>query len=551
MSYPILEHINSPQDLRALKLEALSLLAEELRGFIQGETKTKAGHIKSSLGAVELSIALHYYFNTPEDILVWDVGHQAYVHKVLTGRRQAFKTNRQQGGISGFTRRTESAYDPFGAGHSSTSISALAGFMKGAQLKGLKRNHIAVIGDGALTGGQAFEALNFLGEQKEDCLIILNDNQGSIDPNIGALQAFDSYQAWAEALGFQYHRCEKGNDVLCIINCLEELQAAQGPKLFHIRTQKALGYQVTKDRKTAPAPPSYQEVFGAYAMRKLENDPKFVVLSPAMLAGANLKAAQAAFPERVIDVGIAEQHVVTMAAALAAEGFKPLVHLYSTFAQRAADQIIHDVALQNLPVTFIIDRAGYVGEDGPTHHGVFDQSLFADIPNLHLAAPSGGRALQGMLDWALESVEAPVLLRYPKANYALEMDAFWQSYRPHWWHKASAERVIISYGAMAEVAQRTAQEMDWGHLHLPVFRPFPEGDFCMEIREAKRIVLLDENPSGGSVQQDINRLVAEGALKAQFNSLSLPRSFSEHAERDQQLKEAGLDRNSLRRILED
>lgn len=551
MTYPVLEHINSPADLKGLKPEELSQLAEELRGFIQGETKTKAGHIKSSLGVVELSIALHYHFNTPEDILVWDVGHQAYAHKVLTGRKESFKTNRQEGGLSGFTKRGESDYDPFGAGHSSTSISALAGFIKAAKLQGLERKHVAVIGDGALTGGQAFEALNYLGEQKDDFLIILNDNRSSIDPNVGALQSLDSYQAWAEAMGYHYHKCDQGNNLPCLLNCLEELKSHQGPKFFHLQTQKALGFIEDSSRKTAPAPPSYQEIFGDYILEKLKSDAKLVVLSPAMLAGANLKAAQEAFPDRVIDVGIAEQHVVTMAAGLAASGLKPLVHLYSTFAQRAADQIIHDVALQNLPVTFVLDRAGFVGEDGPTHHGVFDQSLFADIPNLRLGAPCGGKALTAMLDWALDQASAPVILRYPKAKYNPEMERHWRSYRPHWWHKASLEKVVISYGAMAERAQEAAVEAQWGHLHLPLLRPFPDGDVIEQLKGAQQLVLIDENPLGGSVQQDLNRLLVEGSLKASMRSLHLERRFSEHAERRQQLKQAGLDIDALKDLLKD
>jgi len=544
MSYPVLERIRKPEELRKLSLADLLILVESLRSFIQSETSEKEGHIKSSLGVVELSIALHYHFNTPEDILIWDVGHQAYAHKVLTERKEDFASNRKQGGIAGFTKRSESKYDPFGSGHSSASISALAGFIKAAQLNHLQRKHIAVIGDGALTGGQAFEALNFLGEEQSDCLIVFNDNQSSIDPNIGALQARDSYRAWSEALGFQYHSTESGNNLESLLGALNHLSEIKGPLFWHLRTHKGLGYKAKNTAKAKTQKPSFQSTFGTWVLAALAENPKLVVLSPAMLAGANLSAAKAKFPDRVIDVGIAEQHVVTMAAGLAAAGMKPLVHLYSTFAQRAIDQIIHDVALQKLGVTFVLDRAGYVGEDGPTHHGVFDQSLLMDIPNIRLGAPSGGRALSEMLDWAMSQSEGPVFLRYPKDNFDPEMDKLWRSYRPHWWHQ-SAKKVFISYGKIAEVVQAAAKQSGWGHLHIPIARPFPKGDVLEQLKNAKHLILVDENPDAGSVHHNIAELIATGELELNYQHVTLAADFMEHACRSEQLKTAGLSLDHL------
>ncbi len=541
MDYPLLNKINDPSNLRAFAKQELPLLVKELREFIQNETSTKAGHIKSSLGVVELSIALHYHFNTPKDILIWDVGHQAYAHKVLTGRREVFHTNRQKGGIAGFTQRAESDYDPFGAGHSSTSVSALAGFIKAADLENISRKHIAVIGDGAITGGEAFEGLNFIGEGQSDCLIVFNDNQSSIDPNVGALQARRSYQAWVESMGFHYRYCDNGNDVNCLLDCLDQLDGIDGPKFFHIHTLKALGYKEDKQRKSAPAAPSFQSVFGEEILFHLQNDPKLVVLSPAMLGGANLLEAKQRFPDRVIDVGIAEQHVVTMAAGMAASGLKPLVHLYSTFAQRAIDQIIHDVALQKLGVVFVLDRAGYVGEDGPTHHGVYDQSLLADIPNIRIAAPAGAKALRETLNWALQDPQEAIFIRYPKASCDPDSDQYWQSYRPHWWNGSSKRKVLISTGTQATLAQRAAAEMAWGHLHVPIYRPFPEGDLIELLKEAQDVILIDENPLAGSLLPLLQDKLSIPSLR----SILLPLAFTEHASREEQLKQAGFEQKKL------
>jgi 1-deoxy-D-xylulose-5-phosphate synthase len=545
MKYAVFSKVHFPSDLRSLSEEELALLAEELRYFIQTETSTKAGHIKSSLGVVELTIVLHYFFNTPQDILIWDVGHQAYVHKVLTGRKDQFTSNRQKDGISGFTRREESPYDPFGAGHSSTSISALAGFVKAEELAPSGRKHIAVIGDGAITGGQAFEALNYLGELGQDCLVVLNDNNSSIDANVGALQAQGFYKNWIESLGFSYHYCEAGNTINSLLSALANCQE-QGPMFLHIKTQKALGYWPELSRKNEREEASFQAAFGTYILDRLGKDDKLVVLSPAMLSGAKLSLAKKAYPTRVIDVGIAEQHCVTMAAGLAASGFKPIVHLYSTFAQRAMDQVIHDVALQNLGVVFVLDRAGLVGEDGPTHHGVFDQSLLSDVPGIRCAAPSGRQALVAMLDEALETPSSPIFLRFPKAEYDIQNESLWRSFRPHWWHKDSVENVIISYGTASSTAQKAAISEGWGHLHIPIFRPVPLADLKEQIQQAKKVVLIDENPKGGSLHLDLVALFGLSPFQhIRYQAHILEHPFIPHASREEQLSLAGLQLTDL------
>ena len=536
MKYPLLSKINAPQDLRALSLADLDSLAAELRVFIQSETQEKEGHIKSSLGVVDLSIALHYYFETPQDILIWDVGHQAYAHKVLTERREVFHTNRIKDGIAGFTRRSESAYDPFGAGHSSTSISALAGFCQADLLSGENRNKIAVIGDGALTGGMAYEGLNYIGEKAYDCWVILNDNQSSIDDNVGALQAQNSYIKWANALGFECLEVEEGNNVEAILSGLQRLSEHKGPKFLVLRTKKALGFEAKKAEISKEG--GFQDSLANKLEDLMKADPKVLVISPAMLAGAGLSSLREQFPERVLDVGIAEQHAVTMAAGLAASGFKPVVHLYSTFAQRAIDQIIHDVALQKLAITFLIDRAGLVGADGPTHHGVFDQALLSAIPNIRIGTATDGNALASMLEWALSQGEDSIWIRYAKESVPAQSE--WRSYRPHWWLNKGKKKVILSYGAMAHRAQEAALASDWSHLHIPIYKPFPEGDLLEQLQDCETLICIDENPFEASIGAKMKALKARAKIKAEIRSLHLPDQFISHAKREVLLKEYGL-----------
>lgn len=538
----LLEHINDPSDLRKLAPEQLPALAQELRTFLK-DAPGKAGHLRSSLGVAELSIALHYLFQTPKDILIWDVGHQAYAHKALTERKSRFHTNRQRHGLSGFTRREESAYDPFGTGHSATSISALMGFLTAAKLQGSERKHIAVIGDGALTGGLAFEALNHLGETQSDCLIILNDNQNSIDPNVGALQKFTSYQKWAEALGFSYHHLAEGNSIPALLDTIKGLQSAPGPQFLHLRTKTEP--LADTSIKAPSSPPGFGEALHQELAQLMKKDERLVVVSPAMLSGAGLLDLKAQFPERVIDVGIAEQHAVTMAAGLAAAGMRPIVHLYSTFAQRALDQVIHDVCLQKLAVTFLIDRAGIVGADGPTHHGVFDQGMVQDLPHLRIGTAADDQALLAMLRWSLEQEQDATWIRYAKEDFPSQ--SRWRSYRPHWWWQAAdRSRVMLSYGAMAHPAQAAAEALGWSHLHVPIYKPFPEGDIREQLKDTKQLITIDENPRSASLAAAIDRL----GLDLERRDLHLPDHFVPHGTRSELLEEYQLSEAGIRALVQ-
>lgn len=440
-----LENIASPKELRQLRMDELPGLAQELRDFIIDIVATKEGHLGASLGVVELTIALHYIFDTPNDKLIWDVGHQAYGHKILTGRKEVFGTNRQLGGISGFPKRSESEYDAFGTGHSSTSISAILGMAIAAQLKGdHDRHHIAVIGDASIASGMAFEALNHAGVTNANVLIILNDNAIGIDPSVGALK---NYLAGIkngtaingnifECLNFDYTGPVDGHDLNALISELKRLKTIKGPKLLHVVTIKGKGLQKAEENQVvyhAPGrfdkntgelqkksdsgrPPKYQDVFGLTLVELAKQNKNIVGITPAMPTGSSLKFMMEEIPDRAFDVGIAEQHAVTMAAGMAAEGLIPFCNIYSTFLQRAYDQIVHDVALQNLPVIFCLDRAGLVGEDGATHHGIYDLAYLRCIPNLHIFAPLNEMELRDIMYTAQHGLNHPIAIRYPRGT---------------------------------------------------------------------------------------------------------------------------------------
>ena len=442
----MLPHIDTTADLRALKPEQLPELAKELREFILDVVAAKAGHLGASLGVVELTIALHYSFNTPDDQLVWDVGHQAYGHKILTGRRDVFHTNRQLDGISGFPKRSESNYDTFGVGHSSTGISAALGMAIASKLSGeLDRQHVVVIGDASIASGMAFEGLNHAGVTDANLLVVLNDNAIGIDPSVGALKEYllkatlsntPEQDNIFEALNFTYKGPVDGHDFDALLDAFEQLKNVKGPKLLHVITKKGKGLaqaeadQVTYhapgkfDRKTGDLlpksaeklPPKFQDVFGHTLVELAEKDEKIIGITPAMPTGSSLKYMMEAFPERAFDVGIAEQHAVTFAAGLATQGFKVLCNIYSTFLQRAYDQVIHDVCLQQLPVIFCLDRAGIVGEDGPTHHGIFDLAYLRCIPNLIIYAPANEADLRNIMNTAAQGLENPIAIRYPRGR---------------------------------------------------------------------------------------------------------------------------------------
>ena len=441
----ILQHISDPKDIRTLELVDLIQLAQELREFIIDIVATKEGHLGASLGVVELTIALHYVFNTPKDKLIWDVGHQAYGHKILTGRREIFNTNRQLGGISGFPKRPESLYDDFGTGHSSTSISAILGMALASQIKGIKNmQHIAVIGDASIASGMAFEGLNHAGDTNANILIILNDNAIGIDPSVGALKKYLTNvkkgtakdENIFECLNFNYSGPMDGHDLAALIKELKRLKNIEGPKLLHIITTKGKGLQKAEENQVvyhAPGkfnkktgdlwpktseiqPPKYQDVFGHTLVELAKNNEKIVGITPAMPTGSSLKYMMEQLPERAFDVGIAEQHAVTMAGGMAAEGLVPFCNIYSTFLQRAYDQIIHDVALQNLPVIFCLDRAGLVGQDGATHHGIYDMAYLRCIPNLIIFAPLNEIELRNIMFTAQLGLEHPIAIRYPRGR---------------------------------------------------------------------------------------------------------------------------------------
>ena len=474
-AYTLLEQVNSPADLKAFSMDELKVLCEEIRHYMIECCSVNPGHLGSSLGAVELIVGLHYVYDTPEDKLVFDVGHQAYAHKIITGRREAFRKNRMKDGISGFPKRSESEYDAFGAGHSSTSVSAALGFAEAAKILGSDRKAVALIGDGALTGGLAFEGLNNAGASKADILVILNDNNISIDRNIGAIHEYllrmttdprynrAKKQVWDylgdnwlrrtvqkmitttkshlvsdsgghlfQALGFRYFGPIDGNDIAQVIDTLKKLKDIKGPLLLHTLTKKGKGYAPAEENQTVWHAPGifdpetgerirnekgvsrYQDVFGEVLLKLAKTNDKVVGITPAMASGCGMNRLAAEIPERFYDVGIEEEHAVTFAAGLAAGGMKPFCNIYSSFSQRAYDQLIHDVALQNLPVVLCLDRAGLVGEDGATHHGCYDMAVYRTIPGAIIGAPKDELELKNMMYSAMQSENGPYIIRYPR-----------------------------------------------------------------------------------------------------------------------------------------
>ncbi|UPQ80183.1 1-deoxy-D-xylulose-5-phosphate synthase [Flavobacterium azooxidireducens] len=441
----LLQHINYPNDLRKLNVNHLPQLAQELRDFIIDIVSVKEGHLGASLGVVELTIALHYVFNTPEDLLVWDVGHQAYGHKILTGRKSIFHTNRQLNGISGFPKRSESEFDTFGVGHSSTSISAALGMAIASQLKGENKHHIAVIGDASIASGMAFEGLNHAGVTDANLLVILNDNAIGIDPSVGALKNYltavkegknPKVNNMIKSLNFDYSGPIDGHNIFEIISELERLKKVKGPKFLHVITTKGKGLQKAEEdqvkyhapgkfdkitgeihlKEESHLPPKFQDVFGLTLVELAQLNEKIIGITPAMPTGSSLKFMMDAFPERAFDVGIAEQHAVTLSAGMATQGMVVFCNIYSTFLQRAYDQVIHDVALQNLPVIFCLDRAGLVGEDGATHHGVYDLAYLRCIPNMIIFSPRNEIELRNILFTAQLGLNHPIAIRYPRGR---------------------------------------------------------------------------------------------------------------------------------------
>lgn len=618
----LLYNINSSADLKKLDQKQLQILCEEIREFIIESTCINPGHFGASLGVVELSVALHYVYNTPYDKLIWDVGHQAYAHKILTGRRDHFDTNRKYGGVSGFPKMSESPYDAFGTGHSSTSISAALGMAIASELLNEKdRHHIAVIGDGSMTAGMAFEAMNHAGAANANLLVVLNDNGIAIDKNVGALKEYltdittsKTYnkfkdEIWNilgtlsrygpntrgliqklenaikstllkqsnffESLNFRYFGPVDGHDVQHLTRVLNDLKSIKGPKLLHVVTVKGKGYSHAEknqtkfhapgffDRKTgelkvAPCeknqPPKYQVVFGQTILELAKDNPRIVGITPAMPTGCSLNIMMSVLPDRTFDVGIAEQHAVTLSAGMAAQGLIPFCNIYSSFFQRAYDQAIHDVALQKLPVIFCLDRAGLVGEDGATHHGAFDLSFLRCIPNLIIASPLNEQELRNLMFTAQAEPTGPWVIRYPRGNGVLK----------HW--KTPFEKIqpgkgqilrngkdlaIITIGPIGNEALRACAELeDKSNIcaalyDLRFIKPLDEELLHRIFSSFDKIITIEDNALAGGMGSSVLEFASDHGYKAVIKRMGIPDIFVEHGSLAELHRDCGYDYNGI------
>ncbi|MEO1031810.1 MAG: 1-deoxy-D-xylulose-5-phosphate synthase [Bacteroidota bacterium] len=578
----LLEHINLPKDLRQLQPSDLAQLAQELRNFIINIVATKEGHLGASLGVVELTIALHYVFHTPEDLLVWDVGHQAYGHKILTGRKAIFDTNRQLNGISGFPKRSESLYDTFGVGHSSTSISAALGMAIASQLKGEDRHHIAVIGDASIASGMAFEGLNHAGVTDANLLVILNDNAIGIDPSVGALKQYltnvkkgtQKQDNIFEALNFDYSGPIDGHDLPLLISELERLKTIKGPKFLHVITTKGKGLkQAEKDQVKyhAPgkfdastgeliaksqfsAPPKYQDVFGETIVELALENENIIGITPAMPTGSSLKYMMEKIPERAFDVGIAEQHAVTLAAGMAAQGMIPFCNIYSTFLQRAYDQVIHDVALQKLPVIFCLDRSGLVGEDGATHHGVFDLAYLNCIPNLVVFAPRDAIALRNIMYTVQLGIDFPIAIRYPRGRgHLLDWKTPFEriTIGKGVCLKQGKQLAVLSIGTMAKIVEEAIIDLEVSHYDMQFVKPLDE-DLLQDIfSNHEAIVTIEDGTVVGGFGSSILAYANTHNFRQQITVLGIPDAFVEHGSVDQLHTLLQLNTSSIKKKIED
>lgn len=569
MKSNLLSKINNPADLRLLDETQLPQLAKELRDFIIDVVSVKEGHLGASLGVVELTIALHYVFNTPKDLLVWDVGHQAYGHKILTERKDNFDTNRQLGGISGFPKRSESIYDTFGVGHSSTSISAALGMAIASKLKGeTDKQHIAVIGDASIASGMAFEGLNHAGVTDANILVILNDNAIGIDPSVGALKKYltavkngknPKQNNIIKSLNFDYSGPIDGHDFPNLIKELNRLKKIKGPKFLHIVTTKGKGLLQAEENQVkyhAPGkfdastgelhlkyednlPPKYQDVFGLTILDLAKKNEKIIGITPAMPSGSSLKFMMDEIPERAFDVGIAEQHAVTLSAGMATQGMIVYCNIYSTFLQRAYDQVIHDVALQNLPVIFCLDRAGLVGEDGATHHGVYDIAYLRTIPNMIIYAPINEIALQNILYTAQLGLDHPIAIRYPRGRGVLpnwEVENFGQ-YENIEIGKANClkkgtKTAVLSTGAIGNNVIAALNECDnaetIAHYDFSFIKPLDNNLLHEIFNNFKTIITIEDGAIKGGFGSAILEFAAENNFNNTIKILGVPDTFIEH-----------------------
>lgn len=577
MTKNLLSRIEWPADLRQLSTQQLPELANELRQHLIDVVSVQGGHFGAGLGVVELTVALHYAFDTPKDRLIWDVGHQAYAHKMLTGRRAAFQSNRRWQGISGFPARSESIYDAFGTGHASTSISAALGMAIAARQQGLhQRWHIAVIGDGALTGGMAFEALNQAATEKVNLLIVLNDNAMSIDPNVGGLQEHlnalrvdaSARPSIFEKIGIPYAGPVDGHDLPSLLQAFEAAKKQGGVQLLHVLTTKGKGFAPaeaeqthwhatglfdkisgTKQAEKPQLGPKYQDVFGHSLLALAQQFSNIVGITPAMPSGSSMIILQEALPERTFDVGIAEAHAVTLAAGMAAEGLKPFCAIYSTFLQRAYDQLIHDVALQQLPVVFCIDRAGLVGADGPTHHGAFDLAYLRCIPNMVVAAPRNEVALRNLLFTAAQHDAGPIAIRYPRGN---GQNAAWQQpfaaveIGKAEWLRKGGRMLVISVGTLAEQVQQAIADLpEVAHVDLRFVKPLDTEMLAQALQYEAIVTVEDGCLAGGAGSAIAEWLLAQG-YQGRFKSLGLPDTFIPHGSPEELYRFCGLDVAGIR-----
>jgi len=602
----LLPGIDSPADLRQLDMQQLPALAEELRRYLIESVSKTGGHLAAGLGTVELTIALHYVFNTPHDRLVWDVGHQSYPHKILTGRRDALASIRQKDGLSGFPRREESEYDTFGVGHSSTSISAALGMAAAAAEQNISREVIAVIGDGAMSAGMAFEALNNGGELDANLLVILNDNEMSISSNVGGMSNYlarimsgRTYSKaregsktvlshlgplWGlarrteehmkgmimpgtlfEELGFNYIGPIDGHDMNTLVKTLRNMQHLEGPRFLHVITKKGKGYapaeadpctyhgvspfniETGESLKTKSSAQSYSSIFGQWLCDMAEKDERLAGITPAMSEGSGMVEFEQRFSDRYYDVGIAEQHAVTFAAGMAVDGLKPVVAIYSTFLQRAYDQLIHDVALQNLPVVFAIDRAGLVGADGPTHSGAFDLSFLRCIPNMTIMAPSDGNECRKMLTTAF-NLNTPSAVRYPRGTGPETIIE--QGLQPLEVGRAVVRRegkhvAILAFGSMLHTALKVGDELNASVVDMRFVKPLDEDLIQKLANENDLLVTLEENAVKGGAGSSVNEFLAAGQVHTPILLLGLPDNFLEHGDVASLLADCGLDKAGI------
>jgi 1-deoxy-D-xylulose-5-phosphate synthase len=620
ISYDLLNNINSPEDLKKLKIEDLVEVSKQLRQFIIDVVSCNPGHFGASLGVVELSVALHYIYDTPFDKIIWDVGHQAYGHKILTGRRDIFHTNRKYGGISGFPNVSESEYDAFGVGHSSTSISAALGIASADKLKGIKRNVAAVIGDGSLTGGLAFEGLNNAGSANTDIVVILNDNNMAIDPNVGALKEYlvdittsKTYNRvkadiWNllgkiskiaphareyaqklehglkstlirqsnlfESLNFRYFGPIDGHDVVRVARLLEDLKSIPGPKLLHVLTKKGKGFlQAEKNQTTFHAPGKFdketgeiikvesekgqpllfQEVFGETILELARKNEKIIGITPAMPTGCSLKIMMDELPERTFDVGIAEQHAVTFAAGLASQGIVPFCNIYSSFAQRAYDQIIHDVALQKLNVIFCFDRGGLVGADGPTHHGVFDLAFMRSIPNMVVSSPMDEEELRNLMYTAQLEKYGPFSIRYPRGRGVMpEWKTPLKEIIPGTSRQLSdgSDLAILSIGHIGQhakdaVAELKKEQIDVAHFDMRFVKPLDEKQLHKIFKKYHHILTIEDGTIKGGFGSAILEFMSEHDYLSQVKIMGVPDKFIEHGTQKELWRDCGIDTQGI------